>query len=272
MQKMLGRLPAKSTRKALNFSDFVKYLRVPKSQTYWRRRKPIPLRSYGNLEIGCCTIAKQAVAATRMELLETGKRITFTDQEVRERYFAMTTELYGGGDTGAYEDDALNRWRNPDLAIRASDGQPRHIAAFLRVNPKDQDEVRMALALSGARGLAICLNLPQAFRFNGPNPPALWNIPAGNSLVGEWTPGSWGGHSLWANGFTPGGIILDHTWECENNVIGWEAVAAYMDEAHVVIDSLNSWKKQQAEAVDAPGKVNLADVRDAVNEVSDIQI
>src|SRR5688500_6730710 len=113
--RRLGRLPMKSTRRALMFNDFVKFLKVPRSQTYWRSRKPIPLRSYGNLRHGCCTVAKQAVAATRMERLEQQRTIHVTDEEVLRVYYAMTTALYGGGDTGAYEDDALNRWRNPDL-------------------------------------------------------------------------------------------------------------------------------------------------------------
>lgn len=266
--KRLGRLPAKSTRRALMFSDFVKFLKIPTSQTYWRSRKAIPLRSYGNLEQGCCTIAKQAVAATRMERLETRRTISIADAEVLRVYYAMTEALYGGGDTGAYEDDALNRWRNPDLTFRDAADNPYTIDAYLRLNAKDHDELRAALALAGAKGIAICLNLPKAYERI--DPPATWDVPANDSLIGKWLPGSWGGHSLWCNGFTPDGAIPDHTWDLPNNLVSWEAMAAYCDEAHVVIDSIDAWRaiaKSQSAV-----KINLGDVRDAVNAVSAIRI
>ncbi len=263
----LGRMPAKSSRKALMFSDFVKFLKVPTSQTYWAKKTPIPLRSYGNTEHGCCTRAKQAVAATRMERLEQRKLISITDEEVLRVYYAMTERLYGGGDTGAYETDALDCWRNPEHTFTATDGHPYTIDAYLRLNPANQDELRVALALAGAKGIAVCLNLPLAFQ--SLKPPVVWDIPDG-PLIGAWMPGSWGGHSLWSNGFTKAGVILDHTWELEPQVVTWEAMAAYCDEAHVVIDSLNSWKKRlQGSPV---AKLNLADVRDAVNEVSSVRI
>ena len=270
--KLLGRLPMKSTRKALNFSDFAKFMKIPPSQTYWRGRKPIPLRSYGNLTNGCCTIAKQAVAATRMERLETRRTLHIEDDEVLRVYFAMTTALYGGGDTGAYEDDALNRWRNPDLTFRDKDGNPYTIDAYLRLNPKNLDEVKAALAFSGAKGIAFCMNLPRAYETI--DPPRKWELPKDDeqarALVGKWQPGTWGGHSLWGNGYTTEGPISDHTWEMDNNVISWEAWAAYADEAHVVIDSLDWWRQRAKEQTAV--KINMADVRDAVNGVSSIRI
>lgn len=266
--KLLGRLPAKSTPRALMFRDFVKFLTLPKSQLYWQKRKPIPLRSYGNKDYGCCTIASQANLATRMELLETKRLINITDEEVVRVYFAMTTALYGGGDTGAYEDDALNRWRNPDLTFKDDKGHPLTIAAYLRLNAKDPDELKAAIALSGAKGIKICLNLPR--RYERLDPPAEWDVPANSTLTGEDQPGSWGGHSLEVNAYNQRGMFPDHTWDVPNNLLTWEAAAAYLDEAHVVIDSLDAWRQQLKGNTAA--RLNLADVRDAVNGVSSIRI
>lgn len=266
--KLLGRLPAKSTPRALMFRDFVKFLTLPKSQMYWQKRKPLPLRSYGNLEYGDCTIASQATMATRMELLETKRLVHITDEEVVRVYFAMTTALYGGGDTGAYEDDALNRWRNPDLTFKDDKGNPLTIAAYLRLNAKDPDEIKAAIALSGPKGIKICLNLPRAYETI--DPPATWDIPEGTSLTGPLQPGSWGGHSLGANAFNQQGVFEDHTWDRPNNLITWAALAAYCDEAHAIIDALDPWRAQTKGH--AAARINLADVRDAVNAVSSIRI
>lgn len=250
------------------FDKFVKFLKLPPSQTYWSKRAPIPLRSYGNTEHGCCTRAKQAVAQTRMERLEQKKTINITDDEVLRVYYAMTERLYGGGDTGAYETDALDCWRNPEQTFKAEDGHPYTIDAYLKLNPADIDEVKAALALSGAKGIAFCMNLPLAFADR--RPPQTWDIPDGQALIGKWMPGSWGGHSLNANGYTKDGVITDHTWEMPNQVITWDAWAAYCDEAHVVIDSLNAWKQRLKGSTVA--KLNLADVRDAVNAISSVRI
>lgn len=252
------------------FRDFVKFLKIPESQTYWKSRAPIPIRDYGNLENGCCTIAKQAVAATRMERLEQKRTIEVTKDEVLRVYYNMTKRLYGGGDTGAYETDALDNWRNPDLTFRDTKGNPLTIDAYLRLNPYDFDEMKAALALSGAKGIAVCYNLPAAYSTREMSPPAKWDVPE-TSLIGKWMPGSWGGHSLWEHGYNKEGRTPDHTWLCPPNLVTWRALAAYCDEAHVVIDSLDSWRVRAREMAGSV-KLNLADLRDAVNGVSSITI
>jgi hypothetical protein len=269
VKRRLGRLPAKSTRKALMFSDFFKFIQLPASQTYWRTHKSIPLRHYGNLDYGDCTRAKQAVASTRMERLEQRKTIHITDDEVIRVYVDMSYRLYGGGDNGAYEDDALNEWRNPDLTFRDTDGNPYTIDAYLKINHANHDEVKAALALAGAKGIAVCLNLPRAWA-NLRDGEEWGAPPPGTPMTGDWMPGSWGGHSLWMHGYEKRGGILDQTWMMPPNVVTWDAMAAYMDEAHMIIDSVDAWRarvKGQSAV-----KFSVADVRDAVNAVSSLRI
>jgi hypothetical protein len=268
--RRLGRLPTKSTRKALQFAEFFKFLDIPKVQNCWGRRKPLGLRSYGNNEFGCCTRAKQAVAITRMERLEARRSPNISDEEVVRVYREMCVRKYGSdADNGAYEDDALNEWRNPETTIKDVSGHPFTIDAYLRVNAADEREVRAALAFAGAKGVAVCFNLPLAWA--DLKPPRAWDVAEDQPLVGRWMPGSWGGHSMWmpCDYDASGPTGVDHTWLLERQPVSWRAMATYCDEVHVVIDSVNAWRRQSTSP-----KVRraLADVRDAVNAVSSLPI
>src|SRR4051794_12311922 len=102
----LGKLPAKSSIKALLFNDFVNPKAVaPPAYDRWKRMKAFPLSTFGNTVYGDCTLASQGHAAMRMEKLETGKVPSIPEQSVIDSYLAMTKRLYGGGDTGAFETD-----------------------------------------------------------------------------------------------------------------------------------------------------------------------
>jgi hypothetical protein len=263
----LGRLPARSTLKALHARDFFKAGVVPpKATNFWKKRTPFPLRSFGNNQYGCCTRAKQAIAAMRMERLECRVTPKITDDEIIRVYKEMSDRLYGGGDNGAYEVAALNDWRNPDLTFKDTKGRPLTIDAYTRLDPFNHEEVKIALASSGAKGIAICVNLPQAFA--NVHPPLMWDIPEGVHPTGAYRPGSWGGHSMWARDYDEEGIWLVHTWGIADQKMTWRAAAIYMDEAHMVVDSLNAWRKKKQTAK----FLKLTDLRDAVNEVSSIQI
>jgi hypothetical protein len=266
-EQRLGRLPAKASRKALMFSDFYKYGDIPKKTNFWRTKSPLPLRHFGNNQYGDCTRAKQAVAAMRMERLEQKRTITVTDAEIIRVYTEMSDRLYGGGDNGAYEDDALNEWRRPETTFTDTAGRPYTIDAYLRLNAFNHEEVRAALSMAKARGLAICLNLPIAFA--NILPPRDWDIPEGQAPTGPWMPGSWGGHSLNMHDFDETGFWLDHTWMLNPQRITYRAAAIYMDEVHIVLDSVNTWKKL---ARGPAGTLALKKVIEAVNDVSSYRI
>jgi hypothetical protein len=268
--RRLGRLPCKSTRKALQFSDFFRFVNLPAKQTYWAKKIPLARRTFGNDTLGNCTRAKQAYAAMRMERLEQKRTIVITDAEVIRVYREMSDRLYGGGDNGAYEDDALSEWRRPDRTFCDAKGRPYTIDAYLRINASNQAELRAGLNLSGAKGIAICLNLPWAFTELD-----RWHVPPGTALLGPWMPGSWGGHSLWATAdYDTQDVIVDDTWGFGPRRVSWAALAAYCDEAHLVIDSVNAWRKQTTHDPKTRKVVRaaLGDVRDAVNAVSSLPI
>lgn len=267
--RRLGRLPLKTTRKALQFVDFFRFVDIPKTSSYWRRKSPVPVRTFGNNEYGNCTRAKQAYAIVRMERIEQKRTVEITDEEVVRVYQEMILREYGSTeDNGAYEDDALRAWRNPEHTIRDTKGNPYAIDAYLRINALNHQEVKAGLALSASKGIAVCFNLPAAWL--DVDPPAKWDVPEGQALIGKWMPGTWGGHSCWLlNDYTEEDVMVDDTWGKGPRRVTWRAMAAYMDEAHLVVDALNSWRKQ---STSSKVKRALSDVRDAVNEVSSLQI
>lgn len=264
----LGKLPAKSSMKALLFDDFLKKadVAVPTKYDFWKGRAAFPLRTFGNTENGCCTIASQAIAAMRMERLETRQTPKITDDEVLRVYYALTERLYGGGDQGAYETDALSNWRNADLTFRDTKGRPLTIDAYTRINHFDHAAVKRAFFITGGKGIKLCFNLPAAWARR--TPPDPWDIPEGQALIGEYLPGSWGGHSMHApSRYNASGFWINHTWGMADQFVTWRAAAIYMDEVHFVIDSIDTWRKTKAAKA-----INFKKLVDAVNEVSSIKI
>lgn len=267
--KALGRRPVRSDVRALMMSAFIKPTAPdpPKKTEFWKRRAKFLTRHFGNLAHGDCTRAKQAIASMRMERIEVKKTPFITDEEIIRVYYEMTQKYYGGGDTGAYETDALNEWRNPEATFKDKQGRPLTIDAYTRLDPFDHLQVRQAIALAGAHGIAVCLNLPWAFA--AIDPPNDWDLPQNQPLTGDWEPGSWGGHSMWARDYDEVGIWLVHTWNLVDQRITWRAAATYLDEGHLIIDALDYWRKKKPEVKKF---LNLSDIRDAVNAVSSILI
>lgn len=269
----LGRLPRKRSMKSLDFADFYSAVRLPTRQQYWANKEAPPIRSFGNTECGDCTRAKQAVAHLRMERLEQGRKAPFidvTDEEVKRVYFEMTARLYGGGDTGAYEEDALSEWRKPDLTFKDTAGNPFTIEAFLSLDPGNQNQLKAALALAGAKGIALAFSLPIEAQSQLDRGEMTWDVPEGQALTGDFMPGSWGGHSVWAYGYEPADVNLDMTWNIPPIKATWRFMAAYCDEAHIVIDSVDAWRARLAKVEGV--KLNLSKIVSAVNSVSSQKI
>jgi hypothetical protein len=269
--KAMGKKPATANPKLLLLKNFLKDVPVPASSLYWKNKAPFPGRTYGNTRIGLCTIASQANLAMRMERKEQRKTLNVADDEVQRVYFALSDRLYGGGDNGAFEIDALSNWRHPDRTFRDDKGRPYTIDAFTRINQFDQLEVKRAIHTAGAHGIKVCLNLPMAFM--AIDPPNAWDLPEDGRAVHAFEPGSAGGHSLMADGYDKNGVWLVHSWyEGEGveyrQLITWRAFYAYCDEAYMVVDSANSWRKDKKRTK----LVDVAGLIDAVNKVSSHKI
>jgi hypothetical protein len=261
-------MPAKASIKSLLFADFLKANQPdpPKSFNYWAKRKPFSLNFFGNDTVGDCTIASQANMSLRMERIETRRTPSFTDNAILTAYYNMTERLYGGGDTGAFETDALDNWRNPDHTFKDTQGRPITIDAYTKINQASQMDVKRALWSTNAKGIKACFNLPAMWQRT--ISPGIWDAPPkGISPVGNWLPGSWGGHSTYIYGYTDKGLWI-RTWNVLQFVT-WEGFALYCDEAYWVLDSADSWRKRTGNQA---GQVKIGDLVDAVNSVSDIKV
>lgn len=257
----LGKMPARSDTRALMFANYLpkKAIIPPKATNYWKRKTPVPLRMFGNDKHGDCTRASQANAALRRERIEQRRNIEITDEEVIRVYYEMTKKYYGGGDTGGYEMDALNEWRKQDCTFRDTKGNPYTIDAFTRINHMDINELKISILTSGFHGVKLCLNLPAAWS----RETKFWDIPEGKIPIGSYSPGSWGGHSLFAEDYDEQGIILP-TWDFKVK-LSWNAYAIYCDETYSIIDSINAWKKKGS-------VLNLDALKSDVNAVSSQKI
>jgi hypothetical protein len=278
----LGKRPARGDPRLLAFARFVQLDKVPATYDPWKKRAAFPARSFGNRTFGCCTKASEALHHLRFERVETRRNASITDDEVVDRYFAMTWRNYGGGadgsppppdwridgDMGAYELDALSEWRKPEFTFRDAAGHALTIDAYTAVNHRDVEEVKAAICLSGKFGMKLCLNLPAAWQ--RVNPPDPWDVPEGQPFTGEWEPGSWGGHSLYCDSYDKTGVRLIHSWydqpEAVTQQLTWRGMASFADEAYWIVDSVDSWRKRTPQKL--AENVDLAGIVKQVNKVS----
>lgn len=266
----LGRMPRKGDERDVLDERVFRMLRaveIPDVLRPYRPKRPFPRRAYNNNIEGNCTRASQVIAQVRIELLEQRRRIEVADAEVTRIYRDMTARLYGGGDTGAYETDALSEWRRPELTFKDSKGRAYTIDAYTRVNVADKDAIRSALVQSAGRILKVCANMPLAWRGKD-----VWEAPLRREdFVGPWRPGSWGGHSMTISAddrgyvYTGDGVYIQ-TWDDAPRLVTWAAFFAYFDEAHRVVDSVNAWKRRLGKELNAKALVA------AVNEASSYKL
>lgn len=262
----LGKAPMRSDTRMLNLANFLKAdIKVPEVFEPWKKRSTFPLRTFGNNEHGCCTRASQALLQMRLERIEGRRTINVTDEELLRVYYEMTAKYYGGGDTGAFEMDALSCWRREDSTFKDVKGRPYTIDAFTRINQFQIDEVKKALFLGQSKGIKVCFNLPLAW---SNIPGGTWDIPEGQPAIGEYLPGSWGGHSTTGVGYNTKGVILLNSWGFKEQLVTWRAYATYSDENYLPVDSVNAWKKNK----EINKLIDLSNLKASVNKVSSVQI
>lgn len=266
-QRRLGKAPARGHAMMLNFSDYAKKsIAIPETYNYYKRKVPVPVQDWGNTEFGDCTIASQGILSQYMERQEQRRTVAITRDSIIDTYFNMVERVYGSReDMGAYEIDALNNWRNKDYTFKDVKGRAYTIDAYTRINHSNISEVKKALFLSGAKGIKVCFSLPWAWAIQDAS---LWDIPENSKLTGDYAVGSWGGHSMTAiANYDTNFLTLRHSWNIPDGKISWRAFAAYCDEAYLVIDSVNDWKKKLNKK-----EINFSALVSDVNMVSDVKI
>lgn len=180
---------------------------------------------YGNDRLGDCTFAAvghQIQAWTA----QAGKPYTPAEQVIETGYWetgsppATTGTAGGPTDTGRYELDVLNWWRDPGLP-------GDQLGAFAAVTILDHNEVEAGMWLFG--GLYLGIGLPITAQTQ-----QVWDL-VGDGKTGNSAPWSWGGHAVPALAYDAGaGRIKVVTWGgiLEMTYRFWDV---YVEEAYALL-------------------------------------
>lgn len=147
---------------------------------------------------------------------------TIDDTEIVAAYSAVAgyDPSTGANDNGAEIVSVLKYWQQTGVA-------GHRIGAYVELDPANHEHVMAAINLFG--GVDIGLQLPAAAQgFTAPqwpNPPT----PA----VGDWQPGTWGGHCVPCIDYTPDGPTCV-TWG-ELTVMTWGWWDTYVDECWAIV-------------------------------------
>jgi hypothetical protein len=227
----LGKLPAKNDPRDFGLN---KYLlpsalpAVPKGDIDWT--KPVKRwPKFLNDQIGDCTCAGAAHVIMTAHA-NVNRYFTPLDAQVLKAYQDISgyDPRDPNTDRGAYLTDVLNYWRKTGIA-------GNKIGAYVKVNIRNKSVMRAALYLFGSLYCGFMLPVTAGSQFDKGQ---SWHV-VSPSLTGDSAPGSWGGHcvSLFKN--TSYGYV-GATWG-KLHPITYDFIAAYMDEAYVVIQA--AWIK-----------------------------
>lgn len=188
----LGKGPVKEDdRTLLAAKYFTPDLPPPPPKVDWAARVSTwPM--FANNRYGCCTCA----TAGHMELAWTANAgsppVMLSDADILAAYTAVTGFNPGdpATDRGAYELDVLNFWRQTGVG-------GRRIAAFVRLDHTDLQEVRQAIAIFGAVYTGFQLPKSAQAQFRAAK---AWSQ---SRTVGDSRRGSWGGHAFAVFGYDP---------------------------------------------------------------------
>ena len=171
-----------------------------------------------NNSLGDCTIAAVGHAVQLWTAVADRMRV-MSDAEALAAYEAFG---YLPGepqtDQGAVAADVLTRWSGAGFTAGGVDDV---LTGFCAVDPTQESEVRAGVAWLGV--VYAGLELPIAAQSMD-----VWDAPG--ALVGDYEPGTWGGHAVPIVGYGPGGVVCV-TWGALKQIT-WKFWAAYASEAY----------------------------------------
>lgn len=213
----LGRVAPKHDPKTLRLAsyldDTVVLPEIPTDHDWTAGVPSWPM--YGNDRLGDCTIAA-AGHLVQAWTAAAGALVTPDDALLEQAYIPGT----GTDDTGRFEVDVLNYWRQTGIA-------GDQIIAYAYVDPQNLDHVRAAIYLFG--GVYTGIALPKSAQGQ-----PVWDV-VGDGKTGDSQPGSWGGHAVPYLAYSPDGL----------KTVTWGAVLgltnafhlAYCDELYAPISA-----------------------------------
>ncbi|NCI46550.1 hypothetical protein [Sediminibacterium soli] len=217
-----GRQPVKKDERTFRLADYLRKNKLPAVPDSWNWDAHIAKDAWGemdNMRSSDCTIA----AAGHFIMTwtsNTGKLFRPSDAAIVATYSALTgyDPETGANDIGMNSIDVLKYWRKYYI-------HGHRIFAFASIDPLDHEEVRQTIYLFG--GCYAGLNLPASCMKQ-----KRWEIPA-SGTVGDFEPGSWGGHAVLITGYSEHGLKAV-TWGIEK-WMSWAYFDTYCDEAYAVL-------------------------------------
>jgi hypothetical protein len=244
--KLGRRAPSPITHKTLFLSEFTAQMEPPPDSAAWSGAVP-SWSMLANDRVGCCVAADQGHTFVERYANNYGYANTTvpTDDEILTFYGQISD--WPRRDTGAVISDALKRRVSSGLVIR---GVPHKIDAYAAIQPGDVVNLKRGVYYFGCVHLG--LNLPQAAMtlFQQGKP---WDIPStpGWRPVGQWAPGSLGGHDVPVMAYDPSWTTVV-TW-AKTQGMSWRFLSVYCDEAWASLASFE-WIRDNL----APNKFNYA--------------
>lgn len=173
----------------------------------------------GNDDAGDCTFASNGHRIEGQNK-SAGRTVMLNDQQVIHAYSDLThyNPVTGANDNGAYMLDVANYMRKTGIA-------GHKIAAFVKLDPSKQEQVRLATWIFEGVWLGVALPISAQYQ-------KTWDVPKGGA-TGDGEPGSWGGHAIWVprQSMTSLGLV---TWSERKNMT-WKFLFEYCDEAYALV-------------------------------------
>ncbi len=173
-------------------------LPTPVATEDWTTKVGTDWGMMGNDTTGNCTGASVGHIIEE-QTSQFGTPVVATTQQVLDFYSAYSGYVPGKPDTdhGATCQQALNYW----MAHGLIGYKPE---AYMAVDLTNEVEVQQAIEVFG--NIYVGIDLPAAIQ-NLTNHGDVWDIP-----VGQWKPGSWGGHAIPLLGYGVSGHLPFPTW------------------------------------------------------------
>lgn len=216
----LGRLRSPFDRRALWLNDYTQPTLPPEPVACDYSKAVTDWGMMLNDSLGDCAIA----APGHMEMgwtANAGNLYVPTDADILTAYEAVGgySPTDPNTDQGCNMLDVLKYWKATGIAGHT-------IGAYVRLNPQRIDQIKQAVAMFGSVYLGV--NLPIAAQ----NQP-VWDLPDGQELTGDWSPGSWGGHAIMCPEYDAATLSVV-TWG-EIQGVTWPWIVSYCDEAYAVL-------------------------------------
>ncbi|MBV9449513.1 MAG: hypothetical protein JO345_26825 [Streptosporangiaceae bacterium] len=211
----------------------------------------------GNDTVGDCAWAGQAHADMLWVANAQQQQLAVTTAQVLHAYEVVTgynpNDVQPDGsnptDRGTALLDALNYWRKTGI-------DHQKITAFVEVDPKNTDHVKLALSLFGT--LYVGVQLPDSVLPKGPDNLPAWTVAPDGSAANQPNPSN--GHCVIYDEYDETGLTAV-TWGTTVPV-SWEFHAAYCDELYAMLSP--NWFRNGTD----PQGVDIATLTTDLQQVS----